>query len=343
MHLRWHASLERQLHRGEHGLFVVVQHEREDLDHLAVPTGLLQQRTLRASEALGQLGERCAVAQRSRLPLQHGQVVAPVVDGLTGGVMASVDDAQVLADDLAFGRDDESVGVDAQAHRPVCVRRRHAVAVALEVHEAGRRDALGVLDEAVEGPGAWHQEGPLLRPHVGDRSAQLAVRDLGPQRGASLLEPIVQRIEGLRTPASVATSGAAHRARSSRPGPFSQPDAGLQNSASKRKWLTIAWKRALMSRSLPRRTLVDGRLHVVVDAATRHPTQHLEGVVVRVEEHLVGLQRVGPEQEGSAVAQLEVRDLQLGALAGDDGPVLAPVELERLASAEGQRHGGAAA
>ena len=37
--------------------------------------------------------------------------------------------------------------------------------------------------------------------------------------------------------------------------PFSQPDAGLQNSASNRKWLTMAEKRALTWRSFPRPTL----------------------------------------------------------------------------------------
>lgn len=55
----------------------------------------------------------------------------------------------------------------------------------------------------------------------------------------------------------------------------------------------------------------------------------------------MGLQRVRPHEEGSARAELEVRDLQLGALPADDRPVLAPVELERLARAEGQRHEGA--
>ena len=42
------------------------------------------------------------------------------------------------------------------------------------------------------------------------------------------------------------------------------------------------------------------------------------------------------------MAELEVRDLQLGALAGDDGPVLAPVELESFTGTEGQRYEGAA-
>ena len=37
------AGLERQLDGREHGLLVVMQHEREDLDHLPVPAGLLQE------------------------------------------------------------------------------------------------------------------------------------------------------------------------------------------------------------------------------------------------------------------------------------------------------------
>jgi hypothetical protein len=61
--------------------------------------------------------------------------------------------------------------------------------------------------------------------------------------------------------ASVAKAGTGcqSRCRASRTffstWPFSQPEAGLQNSASNRKWLTMAPKRALTSRSLPRRTL----------------------------------------------------------------------------------------
>ena len=62
-----------------------------------------------------------------------------------------------------------------------------------------------------------------------------------------------------------------------------------------------------------------------------------------VEQHLVRLQQVGPHVEGPAVAELEVRNLQLGALAAEHGPVLAPVELEGLAGLEDQRHEGAAA
>lgn len=43
------------------------------------------------------------------------------------------------------------------------------------------------------------------------------------------------------------------------------------------------------------------------------------------------------------MAELEVGDLQLGPLAADDGMLLAPIELERLARAKGQRHEDTAA
>ena len=77
--------------------------------------------------------------------------------------------------------------------------------------------------------------------------------------------------------------------------------------------------------------LVDGGAHVVVDAPPRHAAQHAEGVVMGVEQHLVGLLRIGAENEGAAVGELDVSDLQLGPLAGDDRPIFRPVELERFA------------
>ena len=74
--------------------------------------------------------------------------------------------------------------------------------------------------------------------------------------------------------------------------------------------------------------LVDRRLHVVVDAALGNAAEDGERVVVRVEQHLVRLLRIRAQQERSAVAKLELRYVS---------PVLAPVELKRLARGEDQR------
>ena len=108
----------------------------------------------------------------------------------------------------------------------------------------------------------------------------------------------------------------------------------MQNSASNRKWLTMAEKRALTCALLSAPDLVDGGAHVVVDPAPRHAAQHAEGVVVGVEQHLMRLLRVGPENEGATVGELDVGDLQFGPLARDDRPILRPVELERFAGQE---------
>jgi len=78
-------------------------------------------------------------------------------------------------------------------------------------------------------------------------------------------------------------------------------------------------------------------LHVVVDATSRDAAPGRKGVMMGIEQHLVGLQEICAQEECPAVAELELRDLQLGALAVNDRPVLAPVELKRFALSEKQR------
>ncbi|GHE66602.1 hypothetical protein GCM10019059_28020 [Camelimonas fluminis] len=49
---------------------------------------------------------------------------------------------------------------------------------------------------------------------------------------------------------------------------------------------------------------------------------------VRIEQHLMGLQEIGAQQEGPAVRQLDMRHLQLRAFTAQDSKILTPVELE---------------
>ena len=83
-------------------------------------------------------------------------------------------------------------------------------------------------------------------------------------------------------------------------------------------------------------------LHVVVDAACRHAAKDPERVPMGIKQHLVGLQRIGAQQKGPAVRQLDVRHLQLRALAAQNRKVLAPVELEGVARVKVQWHKGPA-
>jgi len=78
----------------------------------------------------------------------------------------------------------------------------------------------------------------------------------------------------------------------------------------------------------------------VVDATPGDATHRRERAGVRVEQHLVPLARVGHEPEGPRGAQLQVRDLHAVVDAANHQTLFAPVELERLAKFEGQRHEG---
>ena len=100
-----HTVLQRQFHRHQHGLLVMVKHQGQDLHHLPIATNTAQEVVLQSLECLRQFQERGTVAQGTRLSLDHRQVMTPVIHGPPWPVMGPVDDARVLADDMAFRRD----------------------------------------------------------------------------------------------------------------------------------------------------------------------------------------------------------------------------------------------
>ena len=284
-----------------------------------------------------QFGEGRSIAQGARLALDDRQIVPPVVDGASRQMVGSLDDPWMFAQDPPLGGHDDALGIDPHADRTVGERRRHAVAIALQVDEAGRRDAFGVFDEPVERTAKPHQLLHFLAPGVGDRAWLRGVRDLGPQLPASRLQPVIQRRQ-------------RGKARHRLPEPMTRIlhvllDLPLLPAGGRIAELGLEQEVADHGREagvdltlLAPPDLVDGGAHVVVDAAPRHAAQNAEGVVVGVEQHLMGLLRISPENEGAAVGELEVGDLQLGPLTRDDRPVLRPVELERLAGQERERH-----
>ena len=85
---------------------------------------------------------------------------------------------------------------------------------------------------------------------------------------------------------------------------------------------------------------VDGRLHVVVDAAPRHTLEELECLLVRVEHHLLGFARIGAHEQHPAMAESDLRDLDHRRHTIDDDALVAPVELIRLGRREAQWHIG---
>ncbi len=79
MELGRNAGLQRQLGGAKHRLLVMVQQQRQDLDHLPIATWPLEQVPLHLAEPIGHLGERCAVPEGAKLALDDRQIVPPVV------------------------------------------------------------------------------------------------------------------------------------------------------------------------------------------------------------------------------------------------------------------------
>src|SRR3984885_4959616 len=152
------ASLQRQFDGSEHGLLVMLENQGEDLDHLAVAAWRLEHTLLQSPERRRQFGEGRAVAQGSRLALNDRQIVPPVVDrGRALAFVRASKEAAMLADNLPLGDDDDALGIHPNADRTIGERRWHAVAIALQMDQACRRDSFGVFDKAVEWPGKLHQ------------------------------------------------------------------------------------------------------------------------------------------------------------------------------------------
>src|SRR3546814_5497763 len=62
------------------------------------------------------------------------------------------------------------------------------------MHEAGRRDPLAIFHEAIERPTHRHQAFRLICPGIGDRPRLDSMRDVLPQRLATLFQPQVEGV-----------------------------------------------------------------------------------------------------------------------------------------------------
>ena len=101
----------------------------------------------------------------------------------------------MLAKHLPFRDDDNPLGINAQADRPIGEGRRHAVAIAFQMNEAGRRYAFAVFDKAVERPRERHQTRRFAFPGVRNRSWLAAMKRLAPKFFATLFQPVIQSVQ----------------------------------------------------------------------------------------------------------------------------------------------------
>lgn len=81
----------------------------------------------------------------------------------------------------------------------------------------------------------------------------------------------------------------------------------------------------------PSPDMIHSCFHIIENTPARHAAQHPEGLSQGVKQHFMGLQGIGPQNEGPAVAEFGVGNLKLDASATNNSSVLTPVKLKGLA------------
>src|SRR6185437_4339821 len=176
------------------------------------------------------------------------------------------------------------------------------------MNQAGRGDPLGKFHKPIEGPSHGHQSLDLMSPDVGDGARLTAMLGLCPKLLAALLQPKVQAVEipkrryGLPEP----MAHVLHVLLDLSPLPIGRwiTELRLEQVMSSHR-LKTEIDAALFAAANP----VHRSTHVVVDPASRHATEHPEGVMMRVEQHLMRLQWIDSDDESPAMAELAMRNL----------------------------------
>ncbi len=116
------------------GFDAITEHGTEDLDHLAVATGLVLQLAPHTAQCRRQFPflEGRAVAQRARFARQDGYVMHGIVDG---GV--APEDPIMASDNLPVLPAFQTVGVGPDLDRPPNSPSIDRVEVLVEAHEVG--------------------------------------------------------------------------------------------------------------------------------------------------------------------------------------------------------------
>ena len=132
------ACFQSQFDSAKHCLLVMLQHQCQYLRHLLVSTRTAQELALQLLEGLWELQERRAITQCPRLALDYCQIVPPVIDCPPSGVVRSVDNPSMFAQDLTLGGHDDPLGIDPDANRAVGKGCWDAIPIAFKADQADR-------------------------------------------------------------------------------------------------------------------------------------------------------------------------------------------------------------
>ena len=283
----------------------------------------------------GQVQEGRAVAQRAGLALHQLDVVLPVVGGV-----AAVEQPSVAGHDRIPADHVHPHRVQPRAHRLARPFARHRIAVAPHHHQASAGDPGQTLDIAVKRRGHAHEVLALEHEHLGNAGVRvLWMRRVSPECSAALSQPGVELGKAGKLPLARFEPDASTAVLHVLLHHALLPARGHVAEVRLEQIVTAHCGKAGVDHPpFALGDLVHGGLHVVVDPPAGHAAQGSKGTGVGIEQHFMALAGVGHQPEGPAGTQLQVRHLGPVVHPADHDAFFAPVELERLAVLEAQRH-----
>lgn len=315
----------------------VGEHRTKNLYDLSVAAGLTLQLALHAPQGDRQIPflERRAVAKGAGFARQNWDVVQGIVDRVV-----APERSRMPTDNLAVLPEFQPVGVSPDLDRSPDGPRIDRVPVLVEPHEAGLGHRRRHRVEAIERADIGDQAGTLGLKHLPDRlvrDIRVLVR-LG--RGdAAVFEPCVQFSIGFEL-----------RSRHEEPPPdhadlvLDLPllPARRRGAGNRIDEIVPAHllESAVVGTLFADKDRVHRGLHIIVDAPRTGTAEEGEGLVVRIEYHLLRLAGIGPDEGHSAKAQPDMSDFDRRRHAVEDHDLMAPVELVCFAGIEAQRNIG---
>jgi hypothetical protein len=122
--------------------------------------------------------------------------------------------------------------------------------------------------------------------------------------------------------------------------PFSHPEAGGAGDRIDQIMPAHLLEAAVIGAVAAHEDRVYRGLHVVIDAARTAAAEEGESLIVRVEDHLLALPRIGANEDHPAVTKPDMGDLNRGRDPVDQDDLVAPIELVSLSRIKAQRHIG---
>ncbi len=196
----------------------------------------------------------------------------------------------------------DPIGVGAHLYWPPDPACRHRIAIVIKADQAGLRYRRSDRMKSVEATRIRHEKAPLGLEHLPDRPIAQFRMPVRPRISNTLIkQPQIQFVVALH-PQPRREEPLAYQAHLVLDLPLLPPRCRRAGNRLNQIMAAHLQKAAVVSALAADEDRVNRSLHVVVDPACAGALEQRKSPIVRVEHHLLGLARIRPHEQHSAVA-----------------------------------------